>query len=201
MSKKILIICGTLILVLVILGGFFFSREGKSLLKPLPEAPDSTLPSQERLLLYEDEAGFSFRYPQTLGIVEKDVNDSSVYSSLELSGKSHSGEKLVIKISDTSLQTVDIWLEKNPPAGQLVSSKEFTLASMKGKSLAYANPDKNLILAIDSGILYYLEAPSGNAFWDQTLNSLASSFQLTSQTPGTDSGDSPVIEEKEEVVE
>lgn len=200
MSKKTFLILGVSILVLLIFGGSSFYLYTKLSHQNLANPQVESKP--ETLLLYEDEAGFSFQYPNTLGVVEKDVNDETVYSSLELSGKSHPGEKMTIKITDTALSTVDKWLEKNSQAGNLLTSNAISLAGMKGESFQYANPAKNLTLVIDSGILYYLDSPSDRGFWDKTFNFVSSSFKLTEEKTTTSvGGGASVIEEEEEIIQ
>lgn len=210
MSKRTLVLLGVSILGLVTLSGIGFylypKLSNKNFTNPLPTINQTSQKEGTKpgvLLLYEDEAGFSFQYPDNLGIVEKDVNDSDVYSSLELSSKSYPGEKLVIKISDTSLKTVNQWLEKNPQEGNLVTSAETILGGMKGESFKYANPSRNLILVIDGGILYFLEAPADNGFWDQAIKTVSSSFQLsqTEISASSTQGSSSIIDEGEEIIE
>lgn len=199
MSKKIIIFTGILILILVILAGFFWVRKQEKPVSPLPgeEMPAET---ETGKLLYEDEAGFSFQYPQTLGIVESDVSDPNTYSSLELLSKSYPEEKMVVKITDTDFSTIEAWLKKNPQEGKLVSENEISLSGMKGKSFKYAEPSKNLILVIDSGILYRLEAPD-SLFWRSAFETVSSTFKLTEEQTSPGGAGSSVIEEEEEVIE
>lgn len=206
MSKKLLVLC--LIFVFLILLGVAFllySQKRQTLVNPFSSPGKKViLPEgkQGGLLFYEDEAGFSFQYPPELGIIEKEVNDPNVYSSLELLAKRRVGEKLVVRISDTNSSTVEKWLEKNPQEGKILNSVEFTLFGMKGKSLRSAAPAKNLILVIESGILYLLSAPSDGDFWDESLQTIASSFKLTEEkTTSPVGGGASIIEEEEEVIQ
>lgn len=203
-KKKIFASVGIVVIVLAGLGVliFFRNQQTKSLVSPLSQPATPTETKPEKLLLYEDEAGFSFQYPETLGIVEKDVNDETVYSSLELSSKGKPGEKLVVKITDTALSNIDKWLEKNPQPGKLITTSEVSLSGMKGRIFKYDT--KNLILVIDSGILYYLESPADRGFWDQAITVVSSSFQLTEGKTTSSVGSSvggSVIEEGEEIIE
>ncbi|MFZ5365918.1 MAG: hypothetical protein ACOZBZ_01355 [Patescibacteria group bacterium] len=199
-KKKIFLAVGALILV--ILGAslsFFHLRQTKTLVKPLPETNQVSAPAEIKtgeLLLYEDEAGFSFQYPATLGIVEKDVNDPSVYSSLELSSKEKPGEKLVLKITDTTFSNIDKWLKDYPQGGKLITTSEVSLSGMKGRLLKYDSPSRNLILVLDSGILYFLESPAEKGFWEQAFSIVSQSFQLTGEKTT-----SSVIDEGEEIIE
>lgn len=203
MSKgKIFFIVGMGAILLVILGTLVFLRIPKpaSLINPLSREGAPAKIETGKLLFYEDEAGFSFQYPGALGIVEKDIGDTSVYSSLELSSKNYPGEKMIIKITDTDILNIEKYLEKNPQTGNLLASSEITLGGMKGKSFQHANPAQKLILVIDSGILYYLEAPFDNGFWEKALETISSSFRLTEEKTTTSTSGASVIEEEEEVI-
>lgn len=200
-KKKNIVILGVGIAILFVLGMLVFlkTRKPESLVSPLPGEGGSA-ETETGKLLYEDEAGFSFQYPQTLGIVESDVSDPNTYSSLELLSKSHPEEKMVVKITDTDFSTIEAWLKKNPQEGKLVSEKEVSLSGMKGKSFKYAEPSKNLILVIDSGILYRLEAPDSD-FWRSAFETASSTFKLTEEQTSSGGAGSSVIEEEEEVIE
>ncbi|PJE67640.1 hypothetical protein COU95_01275 [Candidatus Shapirobacteria bacterium CG10_big_fil_rev_8_21_14_0_10_40_9] len=200
-KKKNIVILGVGIAILFVLGILVFLKTQKpsSLVSPLPEE-EMPAETETGKLLYEDEAGFSFQYPQTLGIVEKDVSDPNTYSSLELLSKSHPEEKMVVKIIDADFSTIEVWLKNNPQEGKLVSEKEVSLSEMKGKSFQYADPSKNLILVIDSGILYRLEAPDSD-FWRSAFETISSTFKLTEEQTSSGGTGSSIIEEEEEVIE
>lgn len=201
MSKRtIIIILGVLILIAV--GAVIFaSRQRKEGFVSSVLEVGKPKESGGKSLTYEDESGFSFQYPSTLGVIEKDVNDPTVYSSLELSSKDHLGEKLVVKITDTSLATIDKWLKENPQTGNLANSAEIALGGMSGKNLKYANPSRTLILAVDNGILYRLEASEDGSFWTQALKMVSETFQLTGGIKTSNNGGGSVVDEGEETVE
>lgn len=200
MSKKNFLIIGLGGLAILVLGIIFVmskvQKEGfVSSILEVGQPKESSGKS----LTYEDEAGFAFQYPSTLGVIEKDINDPTVYSSLELSSKDHPGEKLVLKIADTSFSTIDNWIGKNPQEGNLARSTETSLGGMTGKNLQYANPSRSLILVINNGILYLLQAPEDQGFWAQAFKMVSESFQLTeSKNTG---GGAAVIDEGEEIIE
>lgn len=198
-KKKNIVILGVGIAVLFVLGMLVFlkTRKPESLVSPLP-GEGGPAETETGKLLYEDEAGFSFQYPQTLGIVEKDVSDPNTYSSLELLSKSHPEEKMIVKITDTDFSTIEAWLKNYPQEGKLVSEKEISLSGMKGESFKYDT--KNLILVIDSGILYYLEAPNLD-FWNEAFDTISSTFKLTEEQTSSGGAGSSIIEEEEEIIE
>ncbi len=202
-KKKIILIFSFAVLTLSVLGILFFLRNQKAepLVSPVSEMSPSVETKETGVLFYEDEAGFSFQYPQTLGIVEMDLNNPNTYSSLELLSKDHFQEKMVVRIVDTDLSSVDAWIKANSQKGDLVSEKEIDLSGIKGKFFKYSNPSRNLVLAIDSGILYYFEAP-GSDFWQNAFEIVVSSFKLAENKDSTVENNSPmVIEEEEEIIE
>lgn len=201
MSKKIIIIILGVLILITIGAAIFASRQQKEGFVSSVLEVGKPKESSGKSLTYEDESGFSFQYPSTLGVIEKDVNDPTVYSSLELSSKDHPGEKLVVRITDTSLATIDKWLKENPQTGNLANSAEIVLGDMSGKNLKYTNPSRNLILAVDNGILYRLEAPEDGSFWTQALKMVSETFQLTGGTKTSNGGGASVIDEGEEIVE
>lgn len=202
MSKKNLLIIVLGVLAILVLGIIFvMSRAQKESFVSSVLEVGKPKESGGKSLAYEDESGFSFQYPSTLGVIEKDVNDPTVYSSLELSSKDHPGEKLVVKITDTSLATIDKWLKENPQTGNLTNSAEIILGGMSGKNLEYTNPSRSLILVVDNGILYRLEAPEDGSFWTQALKMVSETFQLTGGTKASNGGGASVVDEGEEIVE
>lgn len=209
MSKKVLFSILGLLMVAGVSGGFFYYRQQTKIVNPSSEKAGETQTGSGEAKplatqLYEDEAGFSFQYPQGLGVIEKEVNDSSTYSSLELSSKVYPNEKIVIKITDTNFASVEKWLAKNPVTGELETTSVTSFSGISGQVFKYQNPPKNLVLAVDSGILYYFEFPVSNDLWKQAFDNITQSFKLTEpSTAGNNSSggvSSSVIDEGEEVL-
>lgn len=210
MSKKLIITIVAVLSALLLVGGgviFFYTRTQESSEKSnqgLEKASGTPEIIAYKLLPYEDEAGFSFDYPDNLGIIEKEVSDSSVYSSLELSSKNFPGEKIIVRISDTASKNSSGWLEDNPPAGTLVTSEEITLDGMKGRDYIFTEPDRNLTIIVDSGILYYFEAPRDDNYWTKALDEVKTSFKLVEEKNTASvqtTGGSSIIEEEEEIIQ
>jgi len=202
-GKIIVFLLGIFVLIPATYLLFLRLQRSERLVSPVSEGEipkEEAKTAEVKNNFYEDEAGFSLSYPETLGIVEKDANDPSFYSSLEFLSKNRPGEKITLKITDTDVTSIEKYLEKNPQVGKLVSEKEILLSGMKGKSFTYREPSRNLVLVIDSGILCRIEAPDSE-FWRNALSTIVSSFKLTEgKNPVSGGGDTSVIEE-EEVVE
>ncbi len=208
MSKKQILIAAGLVIVLGLAGGgFYFWTSQKNLQKGETASPLSqlNLPLGEKLLTYRDEAGFSFQYPSSLGVVETEANNTNYYSSLELSNKDRPGEKMTIKIMDTTLLTPEKWLEKNKPAGNLATAKEISLGKMAGKEFSVGNPPGKIVVVIDNALVYLIDYPPGD-FWSKTTEKITGSFALTENNASgkstTSSGSGGgITEEEEEIIE
>jgi len=202
-GKIIVFLAGISVLIPTAYLLFLKLQKPERLVSPVSEAEvpkEEAKTTEVRNNFYEDEAGFSLSYPETLGIVEKDTNDPSFYSSLEFLSKNRPEEKITLKIIDTDVTSIEKYLEKNPQMGKLVSEKEILLSGARGKSFTYREPSRNLVLVIDSGILYRIEAPDSE-FWRNALSTIVSSFKLAEgKNLASGGGDTSVIEE-EEVVE
>lgn len=207
MSKeKKLVAGGAVFLIIAITAVSALLSQGRQE-EPLVQPLIQTQSESAEPLLYKDEAGFSFKYPPALGVVEQATDDSTTYSSLELSSKDYPNERLLIKITDTSFKSIDDWLTKNPQGRKIINFSGISLGGMQGKSFKYDDTKKNLVLAADSGILYFLESPADGGFWDLAFQTVVSSFQLTQggvpspAAVGASNSSGAVIDEGEEIIE
>jgi hypothetical protein len=206
-SKKKILMIGGISLILIGAGAVVL----KVAQKPKPAiTPDSIISStpapEEKLLTYNDEAGFSFEYPESLKI--EDISGNlDVYSILEITSETTSGTA-TLKVVDTKYKTIDDWLKKTPEASTAGSAREIELAGMTGQQIQLENPRRLVTSVIDGGVLYYLESPldSNSAYWNKAHNAIVSSFNLGETKPqagsqtGGDSGQD-IIYEEEEIVE
>lgn len=169
MSKKIIITLIVLIVLTAGVGGGYFLM---SLRKETKESPagNFSLPipsgqSQETTQVYKDSSGFSFSYPS--GIKITDMTPENYYSLLTLTrGK----EALKITVKDGG--TKDITFS----GSQLVGA--VTLGGISAKQYKSGN---NLITAAqEAGIVYLIEGPADNSYWESAQNAIVSSFALSS---------------------
>jgi len=192
MSKKTLIIVGAVVLVIVAaaVGIYIASRYQKS----TPESPSSFFPVtnpfavKEEDSSYNDESGFSFMYSKSLKIEDTTPEDNAYYSVLILS---KDGQRIIITVKDTTDKKINVDGEL---LGALsldgVSAKQF----QKGESLVTA--------AIDQGVLYLIEGPKDDGFWEEAQNKIASTFKFGKQeTTIVGTGGSDNTSYEEEIVE
>ena len=178
----------------------FKAPAAKSLGSPLTSLP-TPVPSSPAAAdkLYQDESGFSFKYPADL-TVSDDTPDDQVYSS-RLKIKNPDGTMLELSVKDISFDSVDSWsrqeLKSSSPAGSL------DFAKMPAKQFRV---NGRLVTAAVAGkILYHLQSPD-TGYWQKIHRQIAASFvegvipvestSATGQSPASDT-----IYEPEEIVE
>lgn len=198
--KKSLIIVSTAILLSVVI--VFFSKMylkkqlTKSIKPATPTAITSNEPSNVNNKTYQDPAGFSFNYPDSLNVNNDDSTDQNVYSILKLEAPS---EKSFIDITVVASDSSSLAISKK--AG-IVGTK---LAGMN----AYEETSDQFtkITALDSqdgNILFTIEVhyDGDKSFWPGAYQTILKSFAFTPPPQNTSSTDTnSVVDEGEEVVQ
>lgn len=134
------------------------------------------LPSTENVI-YEDWAGFSFEYPNSLKVEEIEVDNATIYSSLELTATD--GQKLTLRIADSQFRSLDEWKENFEAKNVAVSLKKAYWVDMAAFQLNYGAPKKLLTVAVDDGAIYRVESLADDGgFWDQTHQLILNSFEF-----------------------
>ncbi len=201
MSKKALIIIVTaIVLGAVGVGAFFFlqnknkSEDGihDTIFNPTSESESEGGVTQS---VYNDESGFSFKYPSNFVVTDiTPADDNSYYSLLEIK----KGDDVIhITVKDGSY--------KLPSDSTASPSGSLKLAGFPLKQYVYeANGIKMaLTLANSQGVSYAIDGVAGTAAEKDIYNHIVKSFDLGKQsTPvsGSSSG-AGTIDEGEEVVE
>jgi len=154
--------------------------------------------------MHEDWAGFSFEYPDSLTVEEVEVDDKTIYSSLELTA--FDGKKIMVKVADTRFKTLDDWQKSFDNNNVAMKVKDIYWADILGKQLQYGAPKKLLTTAVDQNIVYQIESIADDGgFWNQTHQLILNSFAFdqsaiiqdksTEASESTESGDIVLIEE------
>lgn len=197
MGKKIAIIVVVIILVLAAggAGGYLiFSWKNKSNSSSLPSII-SQLGNQEEVAAeatYTDESGFSFGYPKSVRISDVTPDEEVYYSVLALA---KGGDQITLTIKDTTATTIDGWVKTGLNNSSLYGA--VTLGGVSAKQ--YTSGEKLYTVAIDQGVLYLIEGPKDNGFWEGTQNLVASTFTFGGTSGSGASGET--IYEEEEVVQ
>ena len=169
----------------------------KSLGSPLTSLPTPAVSAPAADKLYQDESGFSFKYPSDLTVSDDTPDDDIYYSRLKL--KKADGTMLELSIKDISYDSIDSWsakeLKSSTPAGSLdfgkISAKQFRLTG------------RLVTAAVAGKILYQLQSPD-NDYWQKIHRQIVASFVEGVVPAESAAGQSPAsdtIYEAEEVVE
>lgn len=199
MSKKFKI--GLAILITLGIGAMAFWQLKLVNHKVKPEAEinikEAVLPLA-KTLTYEDWAGFKFDYPESLKIEEVEIDDKTVYSSLELTATN--GEKLNLRVADTEFKDIGEWQKEFEKKYLVTLVKDVLWEEMAARQLVYGAPKRLMTIAIDNGVLYSLDSLKDEyEFWEKTQNSIVNSFMFT-QTAENQAKPSVTPEANEEIV-
>lgn len=200
-KKTVLLLYG--LLLLITLGLFYFySQKQNQPTNPLSNLSLEEIKPSETFIDYQDPSGFSFSYPDNLSISKAEIEDSNVYTDLQLYSKDKSGS-ITLKIADTKYKSMDEWRKANK-----ISSSSASVAKNLGnlKALEVKTPDRLMLGAIDQGVLFTLEMPLiEQEFWNKVYEKVLQNFEFISpdaenSQSGSDSL-SDITFEGEEVVE
>ncbi len=196
MSKK-LIIGIVVVIVLGLAGGYFvFAQNGISDKTSGNNVTNDFLPTipgtEEKLVGYEDESGFSFSYPKSLDIEDTTpLDDDNYYSQLKLTKGSES-------------LTIDVTVGNTNPYKSDKSATLVGSTTMAGVSTnQYSISGKLTSVAIDQGVLYVISGPKDGGFWEDAQSKILSTFKFADQasaSSGSGATGGEVVYE-EEVVE
>jgi hypothetical protein len=194
-----------LIIVALVVGGailiWHFQKIGP-LVTPIGEQTE-----EAEALAWEDQAGFSFLYPEEIEI-DPHEEDTENYAHLELTSVEHPG-RILIWVKETGYQDVDSWVDEEASSGGQILDTQ--LGEESAKKIAYSDPEKLVVAAIDVDALVLLEMePKEEEFWPEIFNQILESFAFIPiegeevAEPADDGGvpaGSGVIWEAEEVIE
>ena len=190
MDKNKAIVVSVVIAVVTIITAFYILNSGKTTL-PVSSNTNQTLVALEKqpsknLKEYSDDAGFSFQYPDDVQVGKIEIKDSITYSNLELTSNQIKG-KILIKVADTKLQSVNDWLEKDKALEEDI--KEIKIGEILGGQLQTDN--KILAAVINQNILFTIEvdAQSKN-YWQSSYDTILSSFSFVLQKESTQTQES-----------
>lgn len=184
MDKNKAIIVSVVIVVVTIIAAFYILNSKKTI-SPVSSNTNQTLVASERqpsktLKEYSDDAGFTFQYPNDVQIGKIEIENSITYSNLEFTSNQIKG-KILIKIADTKLESVDDWFTKQAVKGNI---KEIKIGGISGGELQMDN--KILAAAINQSILFTIEVETQNQkYWQSVYETILTSFNFVSEKENT----------------
>lgn len=208
--KKILMI-GAFVVGLFLFAGLLFFWVSRGTKNSASSRPDVTAPVTETVSpsknyrLYEDPAGFSFKYPDNVAVEVQAFDSKTAYAKLEIVDKAISGS-IKLSVNDSKLTKLTDWFEENNLDIADFKTSDKKLADLT--ALEARSADKLFLLALDGKVLFVLEVNlDQDRFWEKVYDQLLATFQLvlpkedTAPANGASDDTSGIIFEGEEVVE
>lgn len=195
MSKKIIIILAVILLLLLlgsIAGYFFFLRDGDSDISDKAGGlPDIIKEKVEGDLIYEDAAGFSFKYPKAIEVKDITPDDEVYYTLLSLTKDK---EKLTVTAKDIKEASSDSFIKNTPEYKLAQVAGATSLGGLAAKQYTLAG--KLITVVVDKGVLYLIEGPAGS-YWEDVQSLLISTFAFAGTTGSqTQIQDNAIYEEE-----
>ena len=139
-------------------------------------------PVEEELVLWKDQAEFSFQYPKSLALDPHD-EDNENYAHVELKSATHEGN-LIVWVKDTQATSLADW-EKKEKIQNAIDSK---LDGEPAKKVLLSGEIGRIVTStLFSGYLYQVEVNSMDfEYWNRVYNQVLSSFKfIPSETVGS----------------
>jgi hypothetical protein len=204
--KKIWVII-FVIIGISLLGGGVYAWKLKRLDKVISPRADGAItipiPILQKLLTWDDPAGFTFQYPEGIEINKHD-EDQIHYAHVELTEKNNKGS-IIVWAKDTVAADSASWVkkEKNLAGGTIFDT---TVGGMSGKKILIASPEKKIISGVvDEGIVFYIEGNvDGSEYWTKAYDTIATSFTFSSKKQAdtiSGGGEDTSAVDEEEVIE
>ncbi len=125
-------------------------------------------------LVFEDAAGFQFRYPSAIKVTDTTPENTEYYTVLSLQKGS---EEMSIEIKDSGFASIDAWKAQNGGNDILVGA--VTLSGISAKQFESVSSLRTV--AVDQGVLYVFESPLSE-YWQKVQDVVISTFAFQRQT-------------------
>lgn len=180
----------------ILLGGLgggaylFFSRTGGTKTPNLIAANPTPTPVPT-LISWDDPAGFSIKYPDTLTLNKHD-EDKENYAHLEFTHPSHPGS-VVVLVKDLPKGVTDTisWGKKASTPSSAISF-DTVINEKPAQKILVSSPVKTVTTGIVyDGVLWYIEATlTDDAFWQPIYDGMLNDFTFTPLTGSGSESDS-----------
>ena len=201
-----LVVGVVLILVGVGAGIYVLQSQGKQGTSPLTQIVPIIF---NKLLTWDDPAGFTFEYPEDL-VIDKHDEDQENYAHVELTHREHPGRVIVwAKDLPTNKKGVPV-----ADAGEWVSSSaqfananvlDSRLGGQPGKKILVNMSPRTLVVGtIYDDVLWYIEGDNlDDEFWSKAYETITTTFAFKPlPREGADTqSDGGVVVDEEEVIE
>jgi len=164
--------------------------------------PTKTVSSEPQLKTYFNDSGFSFKYPESFILSEKEVTDESIYALVELTNPKNK-DVVSIKLEDSDLTEIDDWFTVSNKKDVVGEIKKVKLADLDGRQ--FTDKENQIVtLALDEGGVLVSISSNSSSIYQQIVSGFifTQSAQTTTDTSNTSGGgDEDIIFEGEEVIE
>ena len=194
-------------IAIIIISGLLVSGIVFTLLTQKPKNPASnsllyptkTTSSRVQLKTYFNDSGFSFKYPESLTLSEKEIDDESIYAWVELTNPQNK-DVILIKLEDSDLKKIDDWFTASNKKDIKGEIKKVKLADLEGRQFT-TKESQLTTLALDEGSVLISISGNPSSVHLQIVSSFifTQSAQTTTDTSNTSEED--IIFEGEEVIE
>lgn len=197
--------------ILIALSFFVLVKNSNTIQKSVsPISQNKAVPSplliDNKLVTYSDPSGFTFQYPGGTSVKKKDLSNTQLYSSLELSSTG-SAETITIKAEETNLGTIDNWFKGANKTSVFGEIKKIKLAGLDARQFE-ANNSMHTI-ALDQGVLFTIGTNAKKeSELSKAYNAIVQSFKFVQPSPAVQNStssssdnSSDVVDEGEEIIE
>lgn len=217
MSKKAVIILLVIVLIAAVAGGtllFLFKSSNINMMTGIGSNEDQNLAINDSsssvldsdtsgINVYNDDSGFSFRYPSDFVVSDiTPTNDNSYYSLLEVK---KNNDVIRVSVKDGSYKTPSgaVVVVTTPSATSASASATLKLGDFKPKQYTYDDSGtmKTLTVASSQGVSYAIDGVTTNDSERAIYNSVVASFLLGKQTTPSSSNSANTVDEGTEVVQ
>ena len=164
----------------LLLSKYLNTTKEKTLIKNTAKVPVATPTIKINYLTWNDEAGFTFQYPEGVKI-DNHPDDEVNYANLTLTSSDGSGN-INILMTDDKYKSLDKWINSDSllKSGTIIDTK---LGDKDGNKILTTN-GVTTIGVIDSGVLVLLKNESGgSSLLETTWGKIIDSWQFVYPTP------------------
>lgn len=213
MSKKMVVMLLAIVLVVAVAGGtLLFLFKNSNIKTNLGNTKDKDLTvdnsspqdtGDSNINVYNDDSGFSFKYPSDFVVSDiTPTDDNSYYSLLEVK-KNDDIVRISVKDGNYQIPSGAIVVVTTPSATSASASATLKLGDFKPKQYTYDDNGtmKTLTIASSQGVSYAIDGVTMGAQEKAIYNSVIASFLLGKQSAPSSPSSANTVDEGVEIVQ
>ncbi len=179
MSKRVKVILFLILLTAISAGAYFLLTQKNNDSFVAQEISIKQADVQKEDRVYEDYAGFSFEYPAEMKVEAVELDDSNIYSSLEILALDNT--KLSLRIADTKLKSLEAWQKEFEDKNVVIEIKDVFFSDLNAKKVVYGAPKQMKTVSIEDGVIYELSSLADDGFMEKVHEQIVNSFEFSSE--------------------